>query len=149
MGTTVYRASQKTAQLTIKSSNPDRKNCQAVDFQLLGNSSFSLFPSFSRNNTDVTMFQVKLLPDIADASSSRNYPKSPDLLHNLQVGALTLFRCYSVFPPNSLYDTFSGFHLSFGVGFSAGWPMAMTQSGIMVPGSLTAFDTAATRSSMG
>ena len=27
---------------------------------------------------------------------------------------------YSALPPNSLYDTFSGFHLSFGLGCSAG-----------------------------
>ena len=30
------------------------------------------------------------------------------------------FLYYYSFPPNSLYDTFSGFHLSFGVGLSAG-----------------------------
>ena len=57
-----------------------------------------------------------------------------------QKTALTLLRCYSVFPPNSLYDTFSGFHLSFGVGLSAGWPMAITQSGMMFSGSLTDFE---------
>ena len=30
------------------------------------------------------------------------------------------YNCYSAIPPNSLYDTFSGFHLSFGSGCSAG-----------------------------
>ena len=56
---------------------------------------------------------------------------------------------YSAFPPNSLYDMFSGFHLSFGVGLSAGWPMTMVQRGMIVSGSFNALEIEATRSSMG
>ena len=56
---------------------------------------------------------------------------------------------YSALPPNSLYDTFSGFHLSFGVGCSAGWPMAMTHRGTMVSGNFNTLETSVTRSSIG
>ena len=56
---------------------------------------------------------------------------------------------YSALPPNSLYDTFSGFHLFFGVGCSAGWPIAMTHRGTMVSGNFNTLETSVTRSSIG
>ena len=44
---------------------------------------------------------------------------------------------------------FSGFHLSFGVGLSAGCPITIVQRGTRFSGSLSTAETAATRSSIG
>ncbi len=49
-------------------------------------------------------------------------------------------------PSYTLYETFSFFHLSFGVGSVSGYPMTMVFNGINVSGSLSTSATAAQRS---
>ena len=99
---------------------------------------------------DIKAEYYRMGPSAFQGSGNRlAIKKSPGLQIKCRSGLWLFFGFYSTFPPNSLYDTFSGFHLSFGVGLSAGWPMTMVQRGIMVSGSFSDLEIEATRSSMG